>query len=212
MKKRFVVIACMLSGALALSLSACGSNGNDNAAQPSSTSEAEASDAEAVAQPETENETGGSAMSDDVNTGMANPWVESSAEEIMEVLGLELAVPEGAENVTYYMNQDLSMEEMRFNLDGCEYTARVCPATSTEIEDISGMYYDWDNVEETDVSDLSAQIMFADTEDGQAEVILWLDVVPGLSYSLSTTGTDLNGLDIAVIASMVYQAMQGDVG
>ena len=78
MKKRFVVIACMLSGALALSLSACGSNGNDNAAQPSSTSEAEASDAEAVAQPETENETGGSAMSDGVNTGMANPWVESS--------------------------------------------------------------------------------------------------------------------------------------
>ena len=136
--------------------------------------------------------------------------METTAEEIMQVLGLELAVPEAAEEVVYMMNEALQMEEMSFILDGNPYVARMMPTGSLEIEDISGMYYDWGEPEEDEVAGLPAEILFGEEDGIQYEVINWLDIVPGISYSLATYGEDLDGLDIAVIAGQVYEQMQGE--
>jgi hypothetical protein len=147
---------------------------------------------------------------DGENVGLANPWVESSESEILETLGLKLNVPDGATDVTYLMSESLQMMEMDFVLDGGSYTARVCADGATEVTDISGMYYEWEYEEDDTVANRPAKVKICMSTDPQAEVICWVDAVPGLSYSLSTTGPDLNGLDIAVIAEAVFAEMQGD--
>ena len=44
------------------------------------------------------------------------------------------------------------------------------------------------------------------------EIFLWFDVVPGLMYSVTAQGMDLDGFDIQAIAEQLYIPTQGDVG
>ncbi len=57
--------------------------------------------------------------------GMANPWVEMTAEELMEKAGVSFGVPEGAENVIYRYNAGEDMAEMQFTMNGTEFCARI---------------------------------------------------------------------------------------
>ena len=141
--------------------------------------------------------------------GMANPWVESTAEEIMDKLGLSLKVPEGAEDVTYRMAEDLKMEEMTFKLDDLEFTARV--KSTAEFEDISGLYYTWDLEDPCEVGGW-CEGFDRRTKDGELTIdnVTWCDMVPGLSYSISTSAADLDGFDILGIANMVFEPAQGN--
>ncbi len=74
---------------------------------------------------------------------LANPWVETDAEGVMQRLGVEFGVPENAEDITYYVPESANLAEMRFIWDGMRYIARMKP--TAEFEDISGLCYDaWD--------------------------------------------------------------------
>ena len=42
------------------------------------------------------------------------------------------------------------------------------------------------------------------------ERCMWFDVAPGLMYSLAVYSTDLDGLDLTVLAEAVYIPAQGD--
>ena len=142
--------------------------------------------------------------------GMTNPWLDTTAEGLMEALGVEFKVPEGAENVVFRMLREESLAEMDFDLDGMTYTARIQPAV--EWTDISGMYYKWENtLEDFTIGGCPAwEGRAADGED-TADLCLWFDVVPGLMYSLGTVGEgDLDGFDLTAIAEQVYVPVQGD--
>ena len=85
---------------------------------------------------------------------------------------------------------------------------------SAEFEDISGMYYDWTATNDTwKVQHCDARTMsyISKTED-DAMVTLWYDAAPGLMYSLSAAGKDLNGLDLPVLADQIYIPTQGNAG
>ena len=142
--------------------------------------------------------------------GMPNPWTETGAEGLMEALGLEFNVPEGAENVTFRMLKDESLAEMDFDLDGMAYTARIQPAV--EWTDISGMYYEWENTrEDFTIGNCPAWEGRAADGEGTADLCLWFDVVPGLMYSLGTVGEgDLDGFDLTAVAGQIYVPVQGD--
>ena len=73
--------------------------------------------------------------------GMPNPWTETTAEGVMEALGLELGVPEGATDVAWRMLEEAQLAEMTFTWYEQDYTARVKPTDA--FEDISGLYYEW---------------------------------------------------------------------
>ena len=62
------------------------------------------------------------------STGIANPWVETDADGLMQTLGLQFDVPEGAEDVGYRMNESEKLAEMRFTLYDMPFTARIKPA------------------------------------------------------------------------------------
>ncbi|MBR5672019.1 MAG: hypothetical protein IKX02_01090, partial [Spirochaetales bacterium] len=74
---------------------------------------------------------------------MPNPVVESSFEEIQEKLGITFGIPKDAENI-YYSIIAGDLAQMDFIWQEAECTARIKASTSTELEDISGFYYEWD--------------------------------------------------------------------
>lgn len=151
----------------------------------------------------------GAAFAEGGMIGMANPWTETTEEGFIGIMGLELAIPEGAENVAFRVLEAEQLGEMTFTLDGMDYVARVKPAV--EFEDISGLYYAFENpIEDEAVAGLQTWEGRATDGEETIDLALWFDVVPGIMYSLSTSGADLDGFDIIGVALQVYQPMQGD--
>lgn len=147
-------------------------------------------------------------MANAETAGMANPWVETDAEQFCQVTGVELNVPEDAENVHLYVLESENLGEMQFEIDGQEYCARVCHAN--EFTDISGMHYEWTYEDDGKVSYVPSKLYMAKDGENTVEVCLWYDVVPGIMYSLSTVQKDVDGLDLEAIAAGVFKPMQGD--
>ena len=146
--------------------------------------------------------------------GLANPWTDMTKEELEQASGVALGVPEGAEEVVYRWLESETLAEMQFTLGGDEYCARVRPAAleAGQLENISGMYYGWENEESVTISRCEGTIGQYQTGTREwVELCQWYDAAPGLMYSLSvyTTG-DVDGLDLTAVAEMVYIPMQGD--
>ena len=149
----------------------------------------------------------------DSSAGMENPWADMTADELMEAAGVAFGVPEGADNVIYRYCANEQTAEMQFTLDGDEYIARIKPSALEygQLENISGMYFGWENEIEVDIKGCYGTLGQAQTGTEEfVELCLWYDFVPGLMYSLSVYTTDLDGLDLTAVAEQVYVPMQGD--
>ena len=144
----------------------------------------------------------------------ANPWQDMTEEALRLASGVEFGVPEGAENVIYRWLESEGLAEMQFALDGDDYCARIKPAAleAGQVEDISGLYYEWENVESVTIGGYCEGTLGQAQADGGrcVELCLWYDLVPGLMYSLSVNTADPDGLDLTAVAEMVYVSMQGD--
>ena len=101
------------------------------------------------------------------------------------------------------------MEQMTFEIEGVSYCAR---AKAGENEDISGMYYDWEQEENSMVAYCDAVIKTAMAGDEKAEGCIWYDMVPGVAYSLSTLCNKDENSDIRAVAEQVFVSLQGDAG
>ena len=134
--------------------------------------------------------------------GLANPWKDLTAEELKEASGLSFGVPEGAENVIYrYLPED-NLAEMQFTVDSDEFCARIKPAG--EEENISGMYFAWENEEEVQIGKCSGTVGQAKTGSVDfVELCQWFDADQGLQYSLSVYTTDVDGLNLPAIAEQI---------
>ncbi|MBQ4227866.1 MAG: hypothetical protein II697_06635 [Clostridia bacterium] len=147
------------------------------------------------------------------DVSIANPWVEMSKDEFLAAGGMTFALPEDAQNVVYRYLASQELSETQFTLFGDEFCARIQPADLEpgDLMDISGMYFDWENVEEVEVSYCPGIVSTAKTgSDSWAEVCLWYDIVPGLMYSLTVSTADPDGLDLAAIAEQIFVPAQGD--
>ena len=152
-------------------------------------------------------------------TGMGNPLAESDLAGLEEETGYVLDLPE--EEFLDLTVTRINGESPLFSLDfvwsgdGKAYTFRLlCPQEELEDADISGMYYDWTATNDTwKVQHCDALNMsyISETED-DVMVTLWYDAAPGLMYSLSAAGNDLNGLDLTVLADQIYIPVQGNAG
>lgn len=135
----------------------------------------------------------------------ANPWTLTTAEELMQTLGVEFGVPEDAENVVYRMLESENLAEMQFGWRDAEYSARIKPAAV--FEDISGFYYRWNAEETCEIGWCEGRIMRTD----EATVCLWYDAAPGLMYSVGTVAPADAEVDIRALAEMIYIPTQGEV-
>lgn len=141
-----------------------------------------------------------------VGAGIENPMHSATQESILEDIGVSFQIPAGAEDVKFYtIDTDPKTAQMSFVFDGDEYTYRI--ASNNEFTDISGMYYEWEETEETHVGYCDAKICWNDWKEG---VILWYDAVPGLMYSISQ-GVNANYNSLEGMASILFEPAQGEV-
>lgn len=134
--------------------------------------------------------------------GIANPWKETTSDELYQVYGYQFAIPNDAEDIVYLINDELQMAEMRFYLDSASLTARV---SAMDPEDISGVYYDhWDAEERCriDVCEGLARRVF--DGDRTIDVCLWYDAEKGMTWSVVAEADDLDGFDITAVAEQLY--------
>ena len=139
--------------------------------------------------------------------GMANPWHESTQEEILDKAGFNFVVPEGATDVKFWLMETEKeiLPQMYFTLDGNEYLARM--EDISEFTDISGMYYTWDKEEKFELA-TEAKKMHATDGQKQVNVALWIDMVPGVMYSVSCVSDE--DVDIEKVARLLYVPLQGE--
>ena len=138
---------------------------------------------------------------------LANPWEDTTAEQLASETGLSFGVPEGAENVIYrYLRSD-ETAEMQFSWEGGEFCARIRPMVLEDwsFYDISGMYYEWKTEEPVNVGPCTGSLSQAMQDDGVwVERCLWYDADAKRMYSLSVTAEDVDGLDLTALAEQVY--------
>lgn len=137
---------------------------------------------------------------------IANPWVEMTAEELRIASGFRFSVPEGARDVIYRYLPEETLSEMLFGIDGDEYCARTKPSdlAAGGQENISGMYYYFENEEEVTVAGCPGTLGLAKTGSREwVELCLWTDAEAGRVYSLSVWTMDPDGLDLTAVAEAV---------
>ncbi len=141
-------------------------------------------------------------------TELPNPVQLSSAEEILEELGFNLLTPVGAEDITYSiinLGDEEKIAQVDFTLDEVEYTYRASAAA--EWTDISGMYYEWTEEVETNVSYTTGKTFIAEDDDDKVGVILWFDAAPGIQYSLSMD-SEADYTVLWFLAEQLFQPVQ----
>ena len=139
---------------------------------------------------------------------MPNPVVESSFEEIQEKLGITFGIPKDAENI-YYSIIAGDLAQMDFTWQEAECTARIKASTSTELEDISGFYYEWDKEIELPVGYNSATARWIESDGETIGICIWQDIVPGLTYAVSMR-KNATLENLFILANAVYIPVQGD--
>ncbi len=135
----------------------------------------------------------------------------NDAMRIAKDLGIDLATaPEEAENVTICVLEldGLTVAETAFVYDGIQYAYRTAATDALELIDISGQEGDYTSEEAVMVSYCDGQLSL--TADGAGK-LLWIDVVPGLAFSLSAEG-NASADTLTALADQLFVPMQGDVG
>lgn len=141
--------------------------------------------------------------------GMPNPIKESTAEEILNKIGVTFAVPNGAEKVHYSVISD-SLAQMDFVWNNAECTARAEPSGETSLKDISGFYYNWKNSSEVKVGYNNAKANWTKDENGKSVgICIWWDAAPGIMYSVSMKN-NANAENLKKLANAVYVQQQGN--
>ena len=141
-------------------------------------------------------------------TELPNPIVESSFQEIQEKLGITYGIPKDAENI-YYSIIARNMAQVDFRWQEAECTARIKASTSTELEDISGCYYEWEKEIELPVGYNSATARWSTIDDKTVGICIWQDIVPGLTYSVSMK-QNATLENLFILANAVFIPLQGD--
>ncbi len=149
---------------------------------------------------------------DESKEGVANPWTESDKEGVAEATGIEIEAPEDATDVTYSYMEETGLAQVQYRLDEADWVYRA--QSAAEFTDISGMYYDWESEDDCEISGRKAVCYglggIDEPDRENVQMVNWYDAVPGIMYSLSVSGRDLNGMDLTVYAENLFVPMQGE--
>lgn len=186
MKKTIQVLALVL--AMCLALASCGAK----PAEPSVSPEASSGDSAAE---------------------IVNPVREVTADEQAELTGVSLAAPAEATDLTYLVidsgDESAPIAELDFTLNGQQYYYRAQAKDGGDAETLAGMHYEWtETKEDAEVDYCPASVFTVDSEE-QAACVVWSDVVPGISYTLSAMDT-ADAEEMLAVANAAFVPAQGD--
>ncbi|MCF0258761.1 MAG: hypothetical protein HUJ54_02765 [Erysipelotrichaceae bacterium] len=139
-----------------------------------------------------------------------NPVRQVTIDEMGAAAGIYLRAPEGAGNVVYSVISDSDggkTAQAEYTVNGVSYTYRAKSIPDAEAHDISGLYEQWTAEAPVEIGYHGGTWKTSDN----ASVIIWTDIAPGISYSLSVQGkADQDQLLNA--AREVYVPVQGEAG
>ena len=118
------------------------------------------------------------------------------------------AAPAGAESVSInaFSYDDMTIAETTFVMDGRRWVYRTAATPALTITDISGITQTFAVNSSAEVSWCAAELSF---DEGGAGKILWLDIAPGLIYSLDVD-TGASEALLLEMANAVFSPAQGD--
>ena len=142
----------------------------------------------------------------------------TTARQIMNRLGYDMDVaPQNAKNIMYITfaldpgdgTETLETAETSFTVDGIRYAYRTAGTGQVVLQDISGMEDGkYENSSSVELGWCAAESFWT---EGGAGKLIWLDLAPGLVYSLTMdTGASKDAL--TEMAETLYTPAQGDVG
>ena len=139
------------------------------------------------------------------SVGMANPWREvPTKDELEALLGITINIPADAENVIYQIMDSEGLCEVGFDFMGRDCTYRM--KRGNQEEDISGMYYEWSEVETTLLHDSNASYQACTSDGDKVELATWFNKEQGITYSLSAIGPEDESFDYWNVAGVLYAA------
>lgn len=139
--------------------------------------------------------------------GMVNPVKGVPEDEVTLTFDIELSPPEGATDVNYFTitGPDRIVEQVTFTYEGRKFTYRAAPTDQVKAEDLSGIYNTTSETQTAQVGHCEATVILGNT----GSTVYWLDVVPGISYALSTTDP-IDADTLTTLAQQIFQPMQGE--
>lgn len=129
---------------------------------------------------------------------IANPWTDTTLEAIEDELGIEIHLPKEVTQSGCRMLSDEKIYEVDFVYQDQGYTYRL--KKTDALEDISGLFYEWSGSMETPVGDYMATDYRSISDEETVDHIIWYDEKEGITHSLSTIASDLDGFDISPVA------------
>lgn len=145
----------------------------------------------------------------------SNPWTTSDKQGVFDATGFNLIAPEGATDVNYSYVADEGIAQLTYVYEGADWVYRIRSAQA--LSDISGMNYEWITDIPGQVSGLEAKYTAysEQAEDSEyiddmfyVQVVNWYDDAAGVTYSLSASGTNIDGIDIESYAENLYSLVQ----
>ncbi len=115
-----------------------------------------------------------------------NPIKQVTAEELEAEMQISLVgVPENALDVAYTTieTSDGKVAQLKFTLDGASVFVRSQRTDATEVQDISGLYYEWAGTIEAQVGDCKATVFIKEN----VGYIAWTNLETGIVYNLGMT-------------------------
>ncbi len=98
------------------------------------------------------------------------------------------------------------MDQVTYTLDGKDFCYRMQQADDVVAYDMSGIYADKWETEDATVSYCDAVVM----KSSEGSVIYWMDIVPGINYTLSCA-QQLSAAELSEAAVSLFASMQGEV-
>ena len=155
-----------------------------------------------------ENEVNETSISNQEIGGMSvvNPMKQVSYDELVEVTGIPLHVPEEATEVVYStIALEPPVAQATFTLEGKEVCLRAVATNELEVQDISGLYYQWETTDAAEVGYCMGTVCLKE----DIGYVAWLDMAPGINYNLSLkSGATKEAL--VELANAVFTEVQGD--
>ena len=141
---------------------------------------------------------------DNQNSYVSNPWTEVTKTDVEEGLGIEIYLPDDAQNIVARQNSTVDLYEILFDYNDLNYTYRI--KKSAGDEDISGLYYDWTISSDESIKGFEGKSYRAITDEETVDLVTWVDEENDITYSLSTSAADLDGFDIIAIAEKLINS------
>ena len=120
--------------------------------------------------------------------GLPNPVKASSPEEIAQRFDVEMKAPDGAEELSWVIIEgDMPLAQLGYSLDGIVYNYRIAKAEA--YTDISGMYYEWQEISTEEGVDGSIRLIpggpgVADRFDASSGILYCVSVGNGAGPEL----------------------------